>query len=217
MTYSIAARCPRTGAFGIAVTSSSIAVASRCAWVSPLGAVMTQNVTDPALGSAGLALLRQGLGAGGVLGSLLAGTPQPEWRQVGVIDRYGQVVLHSGSQALPVAAEARGEGCAALGNLLADPQVPARMIEAFASAAGDSLAERLMRALEAGKAAGGETGPEHAAGLHVAEGFDWPTVDLRVDWHDAPIAELRRLWTLYEPQKAAYIARAKAPGEAPAF
>jgi uncharacterized Ntn-hydrolase superfamily protein len=217
MTYSIAARCPRTGAFGIAVTSSSIAVASRCAWVSPLGAVMTQNVTDPALGPAGLALLRQGLGAGAVLANLLAGTPQPEWRQIGVIDRYSQTALHSGGEALPIAGEARGPACAALGNLLANPEVPSRMLEAFTQSEGESLPERLLRGLEAGKAAGGEGGPEHAAGLHVAEAFDWPTVDLRVDWHDTPIAELRRLWTLYAPQKAAYVTRARNPGEAPSF
>src|SRR5215204_337513 len=149
MTYSIAARCPQSGAFGIAVTSSSIAVAARCAWVGPLGAVSTQNVTDPALGPAGLALLRQGLGAGAVLQLLLAGTPEPDWRQIGVIDRYGQCAAHSGLRALPPA-------------------------------------------LEAGLAAGGETGEERSAGLHVADVHDWPVVDLRVDWHDEPIAELRR-------------------------
>jgi uncharacterized Ntn-hydrolase superfamily protein len=217
MTYSIAARCPRTGAFGIAVTSSSIAVASRCAWVSPLGAVMTQNVTDPALGPAGLSLLRQGLGAGAVMASLIAGTPQPEWRQIGVIDRYGRKAMHSGGEALPIAAEAESDGCIALGNLLANPGIPVRMLTAFAECESETLAERLLRGLEAGKAAGGEGGPEHAAGLHVAEAFDWPTVDLRVDWHDTPIAELRRLWTLYAPQKDAYVARAKNPGEAPSF
>ncbi len=102
MTYSIAARCPRSGAFGIAITSSSICVASRCAWVSPLGAVTTQNVTDPGLGPTGLSLLRQGLGAGAVLQLLLAGTPQPEWRQVGVVDRYGRTAHHSGAEALAV-------------------------------------------------------------------------------------------------------------------
>ncbi len=217
MTYSIAARCPRTGAFGIAVTSSSIAVASRCAWVSPLGLIMTQNVTDPALGPAGLALLRQGLGAGAVMASLKAGTPQPEWRQIGVIDRYGQAVLHSGAEALPIAAEARGRDCAALGNLLANPGIPGKMVEAFAASEGEPLPERLLRGLEAGKAAGGEGGAEHAAGLHVAEAFDWPTVDLRVDWHDTPIAELRRLWTLYAPQREAYVTRARNPGDAPSF
>jgi len=217
MTYSIAARCDKTGAFGIAITSSSICVASRCAWVSPLGSVSTQNITDPALGPAGLALLRQGLGAGAVLRLLLDGTPQPSYRQVGVIDRYGQVALHSGAEALPVAAVAEGPSCMALGNLLASPDVPARMIAAFAAADGEPLAERLMRALEAGLDAGGETGDEHAAGLHVADTLDWPVVDLRVDWHDDPIGELRRIWDLYAPQRAAYESRARAPGTAPAF
>ena len=98
MTYSIAARCPQSGAFGIAITSSSICVASRCAWVGPLGAVLTQNVTDPSLGPAGLALLRQGLGAPAVLQLLISGTPEPEWRQIGVIDRYGRTAQHSGAR-----------------------------------------------------------------------------------------------------------------------
>jgi uncharacterized Ntn-hydrolase superfamily protein len=74
-----------------------------------------------------------------------------------------------------------------------------------------------MRALEAGLAAGGETGDEHGAGLHVADTYDWPVVDLRVDWHDEPIAELRRLWGLYAPQQAAYESRARAPSAAPSF
>ena len=91
------------------------------------------------------------------------------------------------------------------------------MIAASTEAAGEPLAERLMRALEAGLDAGGETGDEHAAGLHVADIYDWPVVDLRVDWHDEPIAELRRIWDLYAPQRAAYEARARAPGSAPSF
>ena len=217
MTYSIAARCEKTGAFGIAITSSSICVASRCAWVGPLGAVSTQNITDPALGPAGLGLLRQGLGAGAVLDLLLAGTPDPEYRQVGVIDRYGKTALHSGKEALPIATVAEGPACIALGNLLAAPDVPARMIAAYGAAPDQTLAERLMLALEAGLDAGGETGDEHAAGLHVADIYDWPVIDLRVDWHDEPIAELRRIWTLYAPQRAAYESRARAPGTAPGF
>jgi uncharacterized Ntn-hydrolase superfamily protein len=217
VTYSITARCDRTGAFGIAITSSSICVASRCAWVGPLGAVSTQNITDPALGPAGLNLLRHGLGAGAVLDLLLAGTPEREFRQVGVVDRYGRTALHSGKEALPIAALAEGPACIALGNLLATPDVPARMIAAFADASGECLAERLMLGLEAGLAAGGETGDEHASGLHVADTYDWPVVDLRVDWHDQPIAELRRLWQRYAPQRAAYESRARAPGTAPSF
>jgi uncharacterized Ntn-hydrolase superfamily protein len=217
MTYSIAARCPNSGAFGVAITSSSICVASRCAWVSPLGAVTTQNVTDPALGPAGLGLLRHGLGAPAVLQLLLAGTPEPAWRQVGVIDRYGRHALHSGEQALTIAAVAGGDGCLALGNMLASPEVPARMLEGYAKAADASFPERLLRGLEAGLDAGGETGDEHSAGLHVAEIYDWPVVDLRVDWHEEPIAELRRIWQLYAPQREAYETRARTPSGAPAF
>jgi uncharacterized Ntn-hydrolase superfamily protein len=217
MTYSISARCPETGAFGIAITSSSIAVPARCAWVGPLGLVVTQNVTDPALGPAGLALLRQGLGAAAVLSNLMLGTPEPAWRQAGIIDRYGRVAWHSGDEALPVAAVAEGAGCFALGNLLADKNVPVVMIRRFEAMAGEALPERLLAALEAGLEAGGETGDEHAAGLHVAHVFDWPVVDLRVDWHDTPIAELRALWERYRPQQHDYIARAINPRAAPSF
>jgi uncharacterized Ntn-hydrolase superfamily protein len=217
MTYSILARCATTNAFGIAITSSSICVASRCAWVGPLGVIATQNVTDPALGPAGLSLLRQGLGAGAVLDLLLAGTAEPTWRQVAVIDRYGRTAMHSGAKALPRAAVAHGPECCALGNLLANREVPERMVAAFHDAPGQPLPERLLRALEAGLAAGGETNDEHAAGLHVADVYDWPVVDLRVDWHDDPIRELRQLWDLYAPQQAAFVARARAPDSAPSF
>jgi uncharacterized Ntn-hydrolase superfamily protein len=95
--------------------------------------------------------------------------------------------------------------------------VPARMISTYVELANASFPERLLRALEAGLQAGGEEGDEHSAGLHVAEVYDWPVVDLRVDWHDEPIAELRRVWELYAPQRAAYEMRARSPGAAPNF
>lgn len=217
MTYSIAARCPRTGAFGIAITSSSICVASRCAWVGPLGAVLTQNVTDPQLGPAGQALLRMGLGAGAVVQQLVAGTPEPAYRQVAVIDRYGAIAFHNGEEALPKVGMAYGAGAIALGNLLASEEVPARMVAGFEADAEAPLAERLMRGLEAGLEAGGETGDEHAAGLHVAHIHDWPVVDLRVDWHETPIPVLRDLWTRYAAEQEAFLERARAPGGAPSF
>ena len=217
MTYSIAARCPDTGAFGIAITSSSICVASRCAWVGPCGIIITQNVTDPALGPAGLQLLRLGLGAGAVLNLLLTGTPEPDWRQVGVIDRYGLHALHSGARALPASAVVHGEGCFAIGNLLSSKQVPTSMLEAYGKATRTPFAERLLLALEAGLDAGGETNDEHAAGLHVANRHDWPVVDLRVDWHEQPLTQLRHLWELYAPQQAAFETRAVTPERAPAF
>lgn len=217
MTYSIAGRCEKTGQFGIAITSSSICVPSRCAWVSSTGAVMTQNITDPQLGPLGLGFLQQGMGAKGVLTQLVGATPFSAFRQLAVIDRTGQTASFSGDKALPIHAEAHGADCVAVGNILANDGVPRAMADSFAKSKGQPLAERLLRALEAGLAQGGETMDEHAAGLHVADRYTWPIVDLRVDWHDEPIAELRRIWTVYAPQMEAYITRAVNPAAAPNF
>lgn len=217
MTYSLTARCAGTGAFGTIVTSSSIATAARCAWAGPMGAVATQNLSDPALGPQGLALLRQGLGAGAVLDLLLKSTRGLAHRQVAVVDRMGGMAWFSGEKAMPAHAVATGPDCVALGNLLANATVPQAMVDAFTASRGEVLAERLMRALEAGLAAGGEFDDEHGAGMLVAERHDWPVVDLRVDWHDEPVAELRRLWDRYAPQQAAYVARAMDADTAPGF
>lgn len=217
MTFSIAGRCSRTGSFGIAISSSSICVASRCAWTGPQGAVLTQNLTDPALGPAGQTLLRQGLGATAVMSLLVGGTSGAQLRQIGVIDRYGNSAVHTGADALPKAAQATGQDCVALGNLLASAQTPQKMVDRFCAAVKEDLAERLLQALEAGLAEGGEVEDEHSAGLHVASAYDWPVVDLRVDWHEMPIAELRALWERYAPQQGDYESRARDPQTAPSF
>lgn len=214
MTFSLTARCPETGAFGTVISSSSIAVASRCAWPDAQGAVTSQNLTNPALGPAGQALLRQGLGARAVLDLVLAGDPDPAWRQLAVIDRYGKVAWHSGAQAFRDSAVATAPGAVAMGNLLANDTVPDAMLAAFVAAAGAPFAERLMRGLEAGLAAGGETEPVRSAGLKVCDTLNWPVIDLRVDWHSAPIAELRAIWGEYAPQQAGFIHRAIEPGHA---
>ncbi len=214
MTYSVVARCAETGAFGIAITSSSICVPSRCAWVGPLGAVVTQNLTNPGLGPAGLQLLRQGMGAKAVLTALIDGDPSPAWRQVAVIDRYDQIAFHSGAKSLPAVGVSRGKECFAFGNILANSDVPKAMTDRFDMLAGRSLAERLLQALEAGLDAGGEVADERAAGLHVCQTYDWPVVDLRVDWHPDPIVKLREIWTEYEPQAHLFALRASAPEEA---
>ncbi|WP_142848405.1 DUF1028 domain-containing protein [Telmatospirillum sp. J64-1] len=217
MTYSIAAHCPESNAFGIAITSSSICVPSRCAWVSPKGLVVTQNVTDPSFGPSGLAMLQEGRTADEIVKTLLASTPHGAWRQLVVIDGSGKVEAFSGDKAMPVVALKKGKGVIAMGNMLANDAVPQAMVDSFESNAGKTLTERLLTALEAGLDQGGETGEEHSAGLHVAAKLSWPIVDLRVDWHDEPIAELRRLWTLYRPQLDDYVARALNPEAAPAF
>jgi uncharacterized Ntn-hydrolase superfamily protein len=217
MTFSIAGRCPATGALGCAVTSSSIAVASRCAFArAGVGTALSQNVTDPRLGPRALDLMAGGARATEALGRIQDEAPHLAWRQLGAVDRNGGTAHFSGARALGRHAAAEGEGCVALGNLLADPGVPQAMIRAFEQARGH-LAERLVLALEAGLAAGGEESPVRSAGLLVADRQPWPVVDLRVDWHERPIAALRTLWTEYAPQLEAYVTRALDPDAAPGF
>jgi len=219
MTFSLIARCPRTGMFGAAVSSSSICVASRCGgWArAGVGVAATQNVTDPRLALIGLDLLARGYGAPFALQEMVAAGRFPEYRQLGLVDGDGAVAHHTGAKALGRHGAATGPGCLALGNLLRSPAVPQRMVDAFLAAPSEHIAERLLRALEAGLAAGGEEGPVRSAGLYVVDRQAWPIADLRVDWHDQPIAALRELWTLYAPQMADYLTRALDPTAAPSY
>jgi uncharacterized Ntn-hydrolase superfamily protein len=217
VTFSIAARCAATGAFGVAISSSSICVASRCAFVrAGAGAALTQNVTDPRLGPRALDLMAEGLSAADALARITREAEHIGWRQLAAVDRAGATAHYTGAKALGTHAVAEGQGCVALGNLLADPGVPRAMIAGFSSRHGQ-LAERLLIGLESGIAAGGEAGPVRSAGLLVADRQAWPVVDLRVDWHERPIAALRALWTEYAPQQGAYVARALDPDAAPSF
>jgi uncharacterized Ntn-hydrolase superfamily protein len=217
MTFSIAALDPETGALGVAITSSSICVASRCAFVrAGVGAALSQNVTDPRLGPRALELIADGLSASEALTRIRAETRHLDWRQLAAVDHQGRTAHFSGAKALGSHAAAEGRGCVAIGNLLVNPDVPAAMIADFERTSGQ-LAARLVSALEAGLAAGGETSPVRSAGLLVALRQLWPVVDLRVDWAEQPIAALRALWTEYAPQLEAYVTRALDPEAAPSF
>ena len=217
MTFSIAALDAETGALGVAITSSSICVASRCAFVrAGVGAALSQNVTDPRLGPRMLELMAGGLPAAGALARVQAEARHLDWRQLAAVDRRGGTAHLSGARALGIHAAAESGGCVAIGNLLVNPGVPPAMIEAFEKTSGQ-LAGRLVSALEAGLAAGGETSPVRSAGLLVADRQPWPVVDLRVDWAEQPIAALRALWSEYAPQLDAYVTRALDPGAAPSF
>jgi uncharacterized Ntn-hydrolase superfamily protein len=219
MTFSIAARCPRTGRFGVAVTSSSPAVAARCAHVRPgVGAVCSQNVTDPRLGTRLLDLLESGVPAKTAVRQLAA-QPHAEWRQLTAVGACGPGAVFSGARTLGTYAEAVGPDAVAAGNLLSGPGVPRAVLDAFTGAdPGAPLARRLVDALTAGAAAGGEAGPVHSVGLLVVGAQQWPVTDLRVDWTEGdPIAELAHLWKLWEPQQEAYVQRALAPDAAPNY
>ncbi|MCX8997929.1 DUF1028 domain-containing protein [Rhizobiaceae bacterium BDR2-2] len=218
MTFSISGRCEKTGTFGIAIASSSPAVAARCAHArAGVGVVATQNVTDPSLGPKGLDLMAAGLDAEAALAKLLDGYATAEYRQLVLVDAKGNAAIHSGAHTLGTFATAKGRHCAAAGNMLAGTGVPSRMVEAFEAAQGP-LGDRLIAAMQAGQAAGGEAGPVHSAGLLMVRDVSWPIADLRVDWAEAdPVGRLAALWTLYEPQLEDYIARALEPDAAPRY
>jgi uncharacterized Ntn-hydrolase superfamily protein len=217
MTFSLIARCATSGQFGMVISSSSPAVAARCAHVrAGVGAVASQNVTDPGLGPAILDQLAQGHVARDALARITQGRVHIDHRQLLVVDAAGNTAVHSGRQVLGAWGEAMGRDCAAGGNLLADSRVPQVMVMAFESVTGH-LGDRLMAALNAGLDAGGEAGPVHSAGLKIADRLDWPLVDLRIDWSDRPIDELAAAWAVYRPQMAAYVQRATDPTKAPSY
>jgi uncharacterized Ntn-hydrolase superfamily protein len=218
MTFSIVGRCAETGQLGIAISSSSIAVGARCPWLrAGVGAVSSQNITLPALGPQILDELAAGSMAQEALDLALARNGYSEYRQVAVVDAQGRTAVFSGRHALGVHGAVAGEQCVAAGNLLAGDGVIAAIVAAFEQGEG-SLASRLLGALQAGQAAGGEAGAVHSAALSVVDDLTWPIVDLRVDWADEnPIGELEKLWLVYQPQLQDYLTRALDPTQAPSY
>jgi len=218
MTFSLVGRCARTGMLGVVVTSSSPAVAARCAWArGGVGAVATQNVTDPSLAPQVLDLVELGRSAADALNEVITRAPFTEYRQLAVIDAAGRTASYSGARTLGRHGSSGGRDCLAAGNLLADEKVTAAMVQAFEQRPQNHLADRLLDSLRAGAVAGGEEGPVHSCGLLVVDKVTWPVTDLRVDWHDDPITELARLWAVWRPQEAAYVQRALDPAAAPSY
>ena len=217
MTFSIIARCKTTGQFGAAVSSSSPAVASRCIrGRKGVGAAASQNITDPDLGPLALDLIASGLTPAQAVAELKK-RPFIDYRQIMAIDAHNPPVVFTGANALGTLASASGADAACAGNMLLTREVPQAMLSAFENAKG-SLAERLMQAMLAGQAAGGEEGPVHSAGLLVYGGQNWPVVDLRLDWvDDDPVQALYDTWKIYEPQLQAYVTRALDPRAAPSY
>lgn len=219
MTFSIVARCPRSGQFAVAVSSSSPAVAARCAFArAGVGAVTTQNVTDPRLGPWVLDLLAAGASAAEARDIVVRNCTFPAYRQLTIIDREGRTALWSGEQALGINATDEGRNVLSAGNLLASPAVPEAVVRSFEQSDGvEELGQRVIAAMQAGLAAGGEAGPVRSAGLIVVDREAWPVADLRVDWDDAPIARLATLWTLWKPQMHDYVTRCLNPEAAPSY
>jgi uncharacterized Ntn-hydrolase superfamily protein len=200
-TFSIVARDPVTGEMGVAVQSHWFSVGSVVTWAEAgVGAVATQSFVDPGYGPRGLDLMRRGVDAPAALDQLLAKDPQPDGRQVALIDTAGRVKAYTGKSAIASAGHQVGNNFATQANLMANDRVWPAMAAAFESAKGD-LADRMLAALEAGQKVGGDIRGKQSAALLIvkgkATGRPWVgadrVFDLRVDDHPDPIAELRRL------------------------
>jgi len=216
MTFSVVGMCRHTGMFGAAVTTSSIGVGSRCPFArAGVGAVLTQHRTDPRLGPRGLDLLAAGQSARQVMVALAQDNPTIGWRQLAIIDTQGETAYYHGDRIRSIHAAAQGNAVCAIGNILRSEDVPQAMVEAFGQEPEAHLAERLLRALEAGLEVGGELKQVKSAALVVVHEQPFPLVDLRVELDPQPLAELRFLWDLYQPQLELYVRRALDPDSMP--
>jgi uncharacterized Ntn-hydrolase superfamily protein len=218
MTFSLAGICERTGMVGIAVSSSSPAVAARCAHArARVGAAASQNVTDPRLGPQLLDLLAAGEPADRAVARVAAEAPHAAYRQLTAVDTSGATGAFSGERTLGRHATAQRPGAVAAGNLLAAAEVPEAMLTAFAADPDAHLGERLLAAMRAALDAGGEEGPVRSAGMLICQAEAWPMTDLRVDWDDRPIDRMAELWQVWQPQAEAYVTRALDPATAPGY
>ena len=219
MTFSIAGRCAKTGMFGVAITTSSISVGSRCPHVrAGVGAVATQNITDPHLATLVLDAMEAGKDAVNAVASVTKGRDFIDYRQLTAIDSAGMTAHFTGKFILGTNAISEDIDCVAAGNLLASEAVSVGISSGFTANPDAHLAERLLQGIEGGLAAGGEGGPVHSAALLVCGSQPFALVDLRVDWEEVgPIEKLRTLWEAYEPQMQDYLNRAIKPTEAPSY
>jgi uncharacterized Ntn-hydrolase superfamily protein len=216
VTFSVLAT-DGSGAVGMAVTSSSPAVAARCIHLrAGVGGASSQNITDPRLGTELLDALETGIGARRALDGVVQGRELIEYRQLTVLGLDGEGATFSGARTLGVHHARVGSGVVAAGNMLAGTSVVDAVVDAFESSGGE-LEARLLSALTAGLAAGGEAGPLHSAGLAVVREVAWRETDLRVDWSEQPVEELGELLDVWLPQRDDYVTRGLNPAAAPSY
>ena len=206
-TFSIAARCPRTGMLGVAVCTAVPAVGALCPFARPrVGAIATQSFVNPYLGIDGLELLEKGLSAQEALAQLVAGDPGRDRRQLSVVDSHGNAAAFTGKDCLPWHGHQVGEGYAVAANMMVDETTVAAMARAFEANANDDLPERLLKALEAGDATGGDYRGRQSAALLVYHTEAYAYRSLRVDEHPHPVAELRRIFEISRQQLFPFVA-----------
>lgn len=198
MTFSIAARCPETGMVGVGVSTALLCVGQLCPFPrAGVGAIATQSFVNPYLGLHGLDYLEQGMDAAAVRDRLAQEDAGRTLRQFSVVDRNGHSAAYTGSDCVTWCGHRTGDGYAVAGNMLVGEETIVAMAGAYEANAAEPFAERLVRALEAGQAAGGDKRGRQSAALKVMDTEDYPIIDIRVDDHPDPVAELRRIWGLY--------------------
>ena len=216
MTWSIVARS-RSGAFGVAIASRAFAVGALCPHAhSGIGALATQALVNPLYGPRGLSMLSQGLDAEDVVYALIEADGGREHRQLHVIDAEGNIAAHTGVQCIEWCGQVAGDGFSVAGNMLAGPRVIEDTAQAYDACADLPFAERLIAAMEAGEAAGGDKRGKQAAALLICSSEVYPFLDLRVDDHPEPLTELLRLYVKslerYQPFVACLPSRARPAG-----
>jgi len=194
MTWSIIARDPNTAQFGIAIASRFFAVGAMCIWSEGgIGAVCTQALMNPLLGPRGLALLGEGLRPGDICDILITGDEGRDQRQVHLMDTTGASAAHTGRRCIDWCGHERAENISVAGNMLAGPEVVAKTLSTYRDRSELAMVDRLIAAMAAGEAAGGDKRGRQSAALLVQGPEPYPRLSLRVDDHGDPLAELGRL------------------------
>lgn len=201
MTFSIVARCERTGQIGVGAATALQSVGKlACHAIANVGAIASQALLNPYLAYDGLRLLEDGVSAQEALERVLAGDPDVNNRQVGVVDSEGRTAAWTGPDTIPWSGQVAGRNFSAQGNRLAGPQVLERAAQTMHETEHLDLAERLTLALQAGDAMGGDTKGERSVNVLVFAAEEYPLCDIRIDDHDTPMVELRRLFKLYQDE-----------------
>ncbi|PZW42261.1 putative Ntn-hydrolase superfamily protein [Humitalea rosea] len=202
MTWSIIARDPATGAFAVAIATANLAVGASCPYLrAGVGAVSTQSMTNRYLGPAVLDGLARGLAPAAAIEGALSGDEGRHLRQVHAIDRHGRTAAWTGRNCVDWAGDHRGHDFSVAGNMLSGPATLADTVAAFATMDGLPLPERLVAAMLAGEAAGGDRRGRQSAALVLTTTEDFPDIDLRVDDHTGPVEELQRLLGVWRVQR----------------
>lgn len=200
MTYSVIARCPDTGMFGIAIATRPIAIGAKCPFLrAGVGALLVQANGDPRFGPLGLDLLSTGYSAPKVLRELSDNDDHREWRQVAVVDQEGRTAAWTGKNGEDWKGHIAKENFVSLGNRLAGEKTVSAMVEVWDQTSGEDLGDRLLKCLEAGRDVGGQVGGEFSSALQVVNKKSYAWIDLRADLNDEPVSELRRLYEHYKP------------------